>query len=544
MIARAEAEFDYIIVGAGSAGCVLADRLSASGKHRVLLLEAGGSDRGFWIQMPIGYGKTYYDARVNWKYRTEPEAALGGQRSYWPRGKVLGGSSSINAMVHARGLPGDFDDWAAMGASGWGWDAVAPTYRGMEDWAGGADAWRGVGGPLAVADIQDAVHPLCRTYLQAAREAGLPITEDYNGARMEGATIYQITTRGGLRASTARCYLRPAMKRANLAVLTRARATRVLIEESRAVGVDYTRGGQARVARARGAVIVSGGAINSPQLLQLSGIGPGEALRPLGIDVRRHAPAVGRYLQDHLGLDMHYRATVPTLNQVLGPWWGKLWAGLQFLLLRRGPLTLSVNQAGGFVRSRPDLARPDLQLYFSPVSYTRAPAGKRPLMSPDPFPGFLLGFSPCRPTSRGTVLIGSNDPFAPPLIRPNYLATEEDRAIMLDGARFIRRLAAMPALAAVIETEIAPGPEAQGDDALRAHIRDHAWTVFHASCTCRMGTDPETSAVDSRLRVHGVAGLRVVDASVFPRVTSGNTNAPTIMVAERAARFILEDAKS
>jgi choline dehydrogenase len=536
-------EFDYIIVGAGSAGCVLADRLSASGRHKVLVLEAGGSDLSFWIRMPIGYGKVYYNERVNWKYLTEPEAALGGKQSYWPRGKVLGGSSSINAMVYVRGHPGDFDDWAAEGATGWGWDSVAPYFRRMEDWTGGDDCIRGAGGPLAVADIRDAVHPLCDTYLQAAREARLPVTEDYNGAQMEGASIYQITTKDGLRASAARCYLRPAMKRANVAVRTRAHVTRVLVEDGRAVGVEYLRGGKRQVVRARGEVILSGGAINSPQLLQLSGIGPGEVLRGLGVGVVRNAPAVGRNLQDHLGVDMLYRSAVPTLNQQLGPWWGKLWAGLQFLALRRRPLTLSVNQGGGFVRSQAGLERPDLQLYFSPVSYTRAPADKRPLMSPDPFPGFLLGYSPCRPTSRGTVMARSPDPMAAPEIRPNYLSTEADRALMLAGAGMIRKLADTPAMRGVIEAEIAPGPEVQGDEAMRGYIRDSAWTVFHASCTCRMGVDPAASVVDPRLRVHGVAGLQVVDASVFPSVTSGNTNAPTSMVAEKAADMIMEDTK-
>lgn len=539
---RAQANFDYIVVGAGSAGCVLADRLSAGAKHRVLVLEAGGSDLNFWIRMPIGYGKIFYDGRVNWKYLTEPEEALGGRRSYWPRGKVLGGSSSINAMVYTRGHPGDFDDWAANGATGWDWKSVAPYYKRMEDWQGGADERRGTGGPLPVADIRGAVHPLCQTYLQAAREARLPITEDYNGVQVEGATIYQINTKGGLRASAARCYLKPAMRRANMQVLTHAHATRVIFDGSRAVGVEYRRRGQTQIAWARGEVILSGGAINSPQLLQLSGIGPGEVLQGLGLKVRCDAPAVGRNLQDHLGLDMHYRASVPTLNQVLGPWYGKLWAGLQFILLRRGPLTLSINQGGGFIRTRADIARPNLQLYFSPVSYTRAPEGKRPLMSPDPFPGFLLGFSPCRPVSRGSVRLRSPDPFSAPEIRPNYLDSEADRATMLAGAHFIRRLADTPAMRAIIDSEISPGPLAQGDEAMRTHIRDNAWSVFHASCTCRMGCDPKTSVVDPRLRVHGVAGLRVVDASVFPSVTSGNINAPTIMVAERAADLILEDA--
>ncbi len=535
-----ETEADYVIVGAGSAGSVLANRLSADGGSRVLVLEAGGSERSFWISMPIGYGKTFYDDRVNWKYQTEPEAALAGRRSYWPRGKVLGGSSSINAMVYARGHPGDFDDWAAAGATGWDWASVAPYFERLEDGAGGAKDGRGAGGPLAVADVREEVHPLCRSYLQAAREAQLPVTEDYNGAQTEGAAIYQITTRGGLRASTARCYLRPAMRRRNLAVLTRAQAMRILFEDGRALGVAYRRGGVEEVARARREVILSAGAVNSPQLLQLSGIGPGALLQGLGIAPVRDNPAVGANLQDHLGYDLLFRATVPTLNQVLGPWWGRLRSGLQFLLLRQGPLTLSVNQGGGFIRSRPELARPDLQLYFSPVSYTRAPAGKRPLMSPDPFPGLFLGFSPCRPTSRGSLRLSSPDPFAAPEIRPNYLDTEEDWAAMLAGVGLVRRLAETPALRAIIEREIRPGPEAQDEDALRTAIRAHASTVFHPSCTCRMGSDPAASVVDPDLKVHGVAGLRVVDASAFPSVTSGNINAPTIMLAEKAADCILQ----
>lgn len=503
----------------------------------------GGSDLNFWIRMPIGYGKVFHDARVNWKYVTEPVEALGGQRSYWPRGKVLGGSSSINAMVHARGHPGDFDDWAAMGATGWGWDAVAPVYKRMEDWDGGADEWRGAGGRLAVHDQRREIHPLCDAYFGAAREAGLAVGGDYNGAGMEGAAAYQINARGGFRASAARCYLRPAMRRANVRVLTRARVTRVLFEGTRAVGVEFLRGGRRLVARAWGAVILSGGAVNSPQLLQLSGIGPGEVLGPLGIGVLRDAPAVGRHLQDHLGLDILYRARVPTLNQVLGPWRGKLAAGLRYVLFRTGPLSISVNHAGGFARTRPDLARPDIQLYFQPMSYARAPAGTRPLMHPDPFPGFLLGFNPCRPTSRGEIVIRSADPLEAPAIRPNYLATGEDRQAMIDGMRYLWRLADMPAFQAVIAEEIKPGGGDRGDAAIEAHVRDNSWTVFHPSCTCRMGTGPAASVVDPRLRVHGVEGLRVVDASVFPCVTSANTNAPTIMVAERAADMVLEDAR-
>ncbi|MEM6678507.1 MAG: GMC family oxidoreductase N-terminal domain-containing protein [Pseudomonadota bacterium] len=534
--------FDYIIVGAGSAGAVLADRLTACGRHKVLVLEAGGSDFNPWIQMPIGYGRTYNDPRVNWRYRTEPCEALGGRTSYWPRGKVIGGSSSINAMVYVRGHPGDFDDWAED-APGWGWDAVAPVFRRMEDWTGGADEFRGTGGPLPVRDVSADVHPLVRTYLDAAQEAQIPVNPDYNGATMEGAGTYQITTRGGMRASTARCYLRPAMRRPNLRVALNAHVTGIQFDGRRATGIAWRAQGSAQRAKVDGEILLAAGAINSPQLLQLSGIGPGDLLGAHGIEIRADLPSVGRNLQDHLCTDNLYRARVPTLNQVLRPWLGRLRVGLDYILRRRGPLGMSLNQGGGFVRSRPELSRPDIQLYFSPLSYSRAPAGKRPLMLPDPFPGFQIGSNPCRPTSRGHLAIRSNDPMEAPEIHPNYLATEEDRHGMREGVRLVRRIAAAPALAKVIEAELLPGEEAMDDEALDAFVRDNSWTVFHPCGTCRMGTDPTRSVVDPRLRVHGIGGLRVVDASIFPNITSGNTNAPVIMVAEKAAEMILEDAR-
>lgn len=340
-----EDTYDFIVVGAGSAGCALAARLSEDGRHTVLVLEAGGSDRRFMVQMPLGYGRIFHDARVNWKYETEPVPGLDGARSYWPRGKVLGGSSSINAMVYVRGHPKDFDNWDVPG---WDWASVAPVFRRMEDWQGenDDDRLRGRGGPLTVTDTRGMVHPLCDTYLDAAREAGLGVAGDYNGASMEGAALYQITTKGGWRASAARSYLRPAMRRPGLRVLTRAHVERVEIAEGRATGVRYRRGGTSRVARARREVILSGGAVASPHLLMLSGIGPGAALAAQGIAVVRDAPQVGRNLQDHLGYDHLYRAHVPTMNQMLGPWHGKLREGLRFVLARKGPLALSLNQAG------------------------------------------------------------------------------------------------------------------------------------------------------------------------------------------------------
>jgi len=536
-------EYDYIVVGAGSAGSVLANRLSEDGRHTVLLLEAGGSDFNFWIQMPVGYGKTFFDSKVNWKYSSEPEPGLGGRQIYWPRGKVLGGSSSINAMVYVRGHPSDFDEWAEE-ASGWSWADVAPIFKRMEDWSGGADIYRGSGGPLHVQDIRGDVHPLCQTYLQAAQDLQIPINPDYNGASMEGAAIYQITTKDGLRASTARCYLRPARKRSNLHVETWAHVTRVLFEGKQATGVAYRQNGEERRAKARREVVLSGGAINSPQLLQLSGIGPPQLLCNLGVDVLLDAPHVGQNLQDHLGVNIHYRSRVPTLNQTLGPWLGRLRVGLQFLLKQSGPLSLSINQAGGFVRSNPKLKSPDLQLYFCPLSYTHLPRDKRAMMSPDPFPGFHLSFNPCKPTSLGYIEISSPDPTAAPAIHPNYLSTEDDMALMLAGITLLRKFAATPTLEAIIAEEIEPGAHIVSDQDLQSFVREKSWTVFHPSCTCRMGDDPSMSVVDSRLRVHGINGLRVADASIFPSVPTGNTNAPTIMVGEKAADMILEDANA
>ncbi|PTW62799.1 choline dehydrogenase [Breoghania corrubedonensis] len=534
-------DVDFVIVGAGSAGCVLADRLTASGRYSVMLLEAGGSDLNFWIWMPIGYGKAFYDPRINWMYMSEPDPGTGGRRSYWPRGKVLGGSSSINAMVYIRGQHQDFEDWKAMGNPGWGWDDVLPYFRKAETNDAGADEWRGGDGPLHVATMARDLHPLCQTYLKAGEELGLRRNPDFNGADQEGVGLYQNTARNGFRMSTARAYLRPAMKRKNLRVVTHAHATRILFQGSRATGVEYICRGERRTVTAAREVIVSAGAVNSPQLLQLSGIGPAHLLADKGVEVRHHLAGVGRNLQDHLGLDYLYRSRVPTLNQQLRPLYGKLWYGLRYVLTRRGPLSLGVNQGGGFIRTRPELTRPNMQLFFSPVSYTKAPPGKRPLMSPDPFPGFLLGIQPTRPTSRGYLEIRSSNPFEAPAIHPNYLSTNADLQEMLEGAAFMRALAAMPAFQDVIDAEIKPGPDVTSTQDLVADIRSRAGTVFHPVGTCRMGPDRAHGVVDQRLRVHGVAGLRVVDASIFPTLTSGNTNAPAIMVGEKGADMILAD---
>lgn len=539
-----QAEYDFIIVGAGSAGCVLANRLTADGRFSVLLLEAGGSDLNFWIWMPIGYGKTFYKRSVNWMYHTEPDPALNGRVSYWPRGKVLGGSSSINAMVYIRGQARDFDEWRDMGNPGWGWQDVLPYFKKSETNDRGGDAFRGDSGPLHVATMDRDLHPLCRDFIDAGVQLQFGHNPDFNGAAQDGVGTYQNTAKGGFRMSTARAYLRPARRRPNLRVETHALAEKILFEGRRAVGLRYRQNGRRIEAKARCEVILSAGAVNSPQLLQLSGVGPGGLLQDKGIDVVHDLTGVGRNLQDHLGLDYLYRCRVPTLNNQLHPWYGKLWHGLRYVLTRRGPLSLGVNQGGGFVRSRPGLEHPNLQLFFSPVSYTKAPPGKRPLMNPDPFPGFLLGVQPTRPTSRGHLEIRSANPAEPPAIYPNYLDTENDIQEMLEGSRLMRRFAETPALSRLIEAELLPGPHIQSDAELIEDFRNRAGTVFHPVSTCRMGPDPRVDVVDARLRVHGVAGLRVVDASVFPTLTSGNTNAPAVMVGEKGADLILQEAMS
>lgn len=533
--------FDFIVVGAGSAGCVLANRLTANGRYSVLLLEAGGSDLKFWIWVPIGYGKTFYRRSVNWMYETEPDPGLGGRVLYWPRGKVLGGSSSINAMVYIRGQRQDFDDWKALGNPGWGWEDVLPYFRKSEHNDRGGDEFRGSDGPVYVSTMNPDLHPLCQSFICAGEQLQLPHNPDFNGARQEGVGTYQNTAKGGMRMSAARAYIGPAKRRANLTIRKCALATRLLFEGTRATGVEYRIDRKVDYAYADREVILSSGAINSPQLLQLSGIGPPALLTSKGIDVVHASSGVGQNLQDHLALDFIFKSRLPTLNDQLHAWRGKLWHGLRYLLTRRGPLSLGLNQAGGFVRTRPGLSRPNMQLFFSPVSYTKAPPRTRPLMNPDPFSGFMMAAQPTRPVSRGHIEIKSADPFTAPAIHPNYLSAESDVREMVEGFRYIRKLADAPALADIIECEVQPGLGVQSDDEVIAGIRAGASTVFHPVSTCCMGPDPKTDVVDARLRVHGVANLRVVDASIFPTLTSGNTNAPAIMVGEKGADMIMAD---
>ncbi|CDX63403.1 choline dehydrogenase, a flavoprotein [Mesorhizobium plurifarium] len=534
---------DFIIVGSGSAGSVVADRLSASGRFSVLVLEAGGTDRRFYVQMPLGYGKTFFDPAVNWNYKTEPDPGLAGNADHWPRGKLLGGSSSINAMVFIRGAREDFDAWAAAGNPGWAYDDLLPSFKAIEDNAAGADQWRGVGGPLRVTDCSRAVHPLTKRYLAAAEQAGLPFNPDFNGASQEGVGVYQITTKNGRRMSAARAFLRPAMKRANVRVETNALATKILFEGKRAVGVEYEQNGQKKTARASREVILSGGSINSPQLLQLSGVGPSALLAGLGIPVVHANDNVGANLQDHVGINYTFKGKLPTLNQILRPWWGKLLVGMQYILLRSGPLSLSMNNAGGFFRTDPSMARPNMQLYFQAFSTVIPKSGERPILTPDPWPGFSIGLSNCRPSSRGEIMIRSNNPRDYPRITANAYSTNADVDEMLAAVKFVRRIAAMPAMAEIIEEEVLPGPSIQSDADLIQDFRKRSGTVYHPVSTCRMGPDASRAVVDPRLRVHGLEGLRVIDASIFPDNITGNTNAASILTGWKGADLVLEDQK-
>lgn len=533
---------DYIIVGAGSAGCVLADRLSENGKHKVTVLEAGGTDLRFFVQLPLGYGKLFYDPAVNWLYKTEPDPGLAGQRDHWPRGKILGGSSSINAMVYIRGHKEDYAEWGAENP-GWGWDECLAAYKAMEDTEAGGDAWRGKGGPLFISENRKGLHWLVEEYIKACGQAGLPYSRDFNGAEQEGAGTYQMTIKKSRRNSAARAFLRPAMKRKNLQVISRAQVTRVLFDGTRAVGVEYLKDGQRCELRCNAEVILSGGAINSPQLLQLSGIGPAGLLQQHGVGVLLDNPNVGDHLSDHQGINYTWRMKVPTYNDLLRPWWGKLFVGAQYFLTGGGPLAKSINHGGGFFRTRADLARPNMQLYLQAFSTLMPKEGERPLLTPDPFPGLSIGLSNCRPTSRGHIRIKSADPLAHPVITANAFSTEHDVEEMLAAVKYLRHIAAQPALAGLIAEELRPGPAVQSDADMIADFRLRSGTVYHPSCTARMGRDAAGSVVDARLRVHGVQGLRVIDAAAFPNLIAGNTNAPSMLMGWKGAEMVLADAK-
>ncbi len=530
------ARYDYIIVGAGSAGCVLANRLSESGQHRVLLLEAGGQDSNRWIHIPIGFGKTMFDREVNWMFETEPEARMHGRNIKIPRGRVLGGSSSINGLIYIRGQREDYDDWQALGNPGWGFDDCLPYFKKSEHQTRGPDEWHGTGGPLCVSDVKDK-HPLADAFIAAGEALGIRATRDFNGAQQEGLGYFQGTARNGKRCSAAVAYLHPAMHRSNLTVVTHAHATRILTEGRRATGVAYTHDGDLMRAYADREVILSAGAIQSPQLLQLSGIGPAEVLQQHGIDVIHALPGIGRNLQDHLQSRIIWRCAEPvTVNDDLMSLRRKIGIGLQYALRRSGPLSWYAGLAGGFARTRPELDRPDIQFHFFPYSTDRVDP------SLHSFSGFTMSVCKLRPESRGTVHIKSKDPHVAPAIAPNFLEREADVATMLDGLKMVRKLAQTPALSRWISAEYDPGPDCAGDDQLVDFIRKKAMTVYHPAGTCKMGSDAE-AVVDQALQVRGMQSLRVIDASVMPVVTSGNTNAPVIMIAEKAADMILSQAR-
>jgi choline dehydrogenase len=529
--------FDFIIVGAGSAGCVLANRLTASGRHRVLLLEAGPSDRHPWLHIPLGFGRLFGDRRFNWCYATEPQPECHNREVIAPRGKVLGGSSSINGLIYIRGQAEDFNHWRQLGNAGWSFDDVLPYFRKAEDNERGADEFRGAGGPLAVSDLRDR-HPLAQAYVEAALQCGYPRNDDFNGAVQEGAGYYQTTMRNGVRASTAAGYLKQARRRTNLAVVPKALATRVLFDGRRATGVEYVVGNDKRNARAGVEVIVASGAFNSPQLLQLSGLGPASLLGSHGIAVIADAPGVGNDLNDHISGRIMLRCKEPiTLNDAVRTWSGKLSHGLYYLLTRRGYLAVPAVSAGCFLRAHPASATPDSQCSISLFS-AQTIGGEL-----HPFPGVTGNCVLLRPESRGFVRIKSADPREAPAIHPNYLATQRDRETIVAGVKAMRGIFQAPAMGRHVAEEIEPGKQCVNDDELLDFIRRRGSTTYHPVGTCRMGQD-RNAVVDERLRVRGFAGLRVVDASIMPAVVSGNTNAATIMIGEKGADMILEDARA
>jgi choline dehydrogenase len=526
--------FDYVVIGAGSAGCVLANRLSAGGHNTVLLLEAGPRDRYPWLHIPIGYAKTMFHPVLNWGFHTDPEPTMNGRRIYWPRGRTLGGSSAINGLIAIRGQAQDYDDWAAAGNDGWSFADVLPWFRALEHNVRGASAYHGADGPLWSSDI-GAPHPLVEAMIAGAGELGIPRNDDFNGAQQEGAGYYQLTTRRGLRCSTAVAYLNPARSRPNLRIETNAHATQILFEGRRAAGVRYRQEGAARTVGARREVLLCAGALQSPQLLQLSGVGPQALLQAHGVPVVHALEGVGENLQDHLQARVIFRCTRPiTTNDALRSWAGRLRIGVDYLVKRGGPMAVGINQGGIFARAMPDATRPDVQFHFATLSSDMAGS---PVHD---FSGFTMSVCQLRPTSRGSVRIRSTDTLEPPAMQPNYLSTAEDRATLIAGIRLARRLAATRAMQPYVAGEYRPGPDAASDDDLLEFAKNTAGTIFHPSGTTRMGpaSDPR-AVVDPQLRVHGIDALRVVDCGIMPTLVSGNTNVPVVMIAEKAAATIL-----
>ncbi|MCW5256710.1 choline dehydrogenase [Verminephrobacter aporrectodeae subsp. tuberculatae] len=537
-------EFDYIVVGAGSAGCVLASRLSEKPETRVLLLEAGPRDTSPWIHLPIGYGKTMWSNTVNWRFETDPDPNMNGRRIYWPRGKTLGGCSSINGLIYIRGQREDYDHWAALGNTGWRYDDVLPDFIKSEGNERGPIPLHGGDGPLKVSDI-GAKHALIEAFIEGAQQIGVPRTDDFNGERQEGAGYFQLNTHKGLRCSTAKAYLTASVKaRSNLRIETEAFAAGVVMEGRRAVGVRYRQGGRMKMARTRAEVLLSAGAIQSPQLLQLSGIGPRTLLDARGVPVVHELPGVGENLQDHLQIRLGFECSKPiTTNDQLNSWVGQVRLGLEWLLHRSGALAIGINQGGCFMHAlrdengQPVTATPDIQFHVATLSADMA-GGKV-----HPYSGFTMSVCQLRPESRGHIRIRSTDPFEPPEMQPNYLSTDLDRRTAVAAVRAARAIAQTPAMRPYVKREVKPGPDAQTDADLLEFCRNTGATIFHPGGTCRMGDDA-LAVVDARLRVHGIAGLRVVDCSAMPTLVSGNTNAPAVMMAEKAVDMIRADART
>jgi choline dehydrogenase len=526
-MAGTEETFDYVIVGAGSAGCVLANRLSEDRRVKVALLEAGGRDTNPWIHIPAGYFRTMFNPDVTWQYGAGPEPHLNGRVVPWPRGRVLGGSSSINGLLYVRGQARDYDVWRQLGNEGWSYRDVLPYFRRSEDQERGSDDLHGAGGPLSVTDVR--MHnPLCDAYIEASTQAGVPKTRDFNGKSQEGAGYYQLTTRQGRRGSTAQGYLKPVERRPNLKVITHAEVEGIALDGKRASGVRYLVDSERRTIKASREVLLAAGAIGSPQILELSGIGQPDVLENAGVDVRHALPGVGENLQDHYQVRFIYEMTVrQSLNDVWNNPWLKFKTGVTYAATRRGILTIGAGVVGLFAKSRPELEEPDIQFHFMPLS------AERPGQGMHAFSGVTASICVLRPESRGHLHITSPRHTVQPSIVANYLAEEIDRRVTIDGMKLARRIADQPAFKPFVKREVVPGPEIRTDEGT---------TVFHPCGTCKMGSDAK-AVVDQRLRVHGIEGLRVIDASIMPNMISGNTNAPTIMIAEKASDMIREDAR-
>jgi len=527
-------EADYVVVGAGSAGCVVASRLSETGA-RVVLLEAGPKDLHPFIHIPAGVLKLLHNPRVNWNYQSEPEAGSGNRAIHWPRGRVLGGSSSINGMLYVRGNPTDYDGWAQMGNRGWSFQEVLPFFKKSERYAPGEAEFRGKDGPLPVENYRT-ILPLTHKFVEAAQQAGIPFSPDLNGRTQEGVGYSQMTRGGRFRGSTAQTFLKAARMRDNLHIETGALASRLILDGRRCVGVRFRQGGQEREVRARREVILSGGAVNSPHLLQISGIGAPEHLKSIGVEIRHELPGVGQHLIDHYVARISHRVSDLISINELSRGARLVREVAKYVLTGNGALTFGVTSAQVFVRSREGLASPDLQLLFTPASYDPKVFGAL-----ERKPGMTVAICVVRPDSRGTILAASADPAQAPKIRPNYLSAPNDIKVLLEGMKIVRKIFAAPAIARHSAGEILPGPEVTSDDDLAAFARRSGWTIYHPVGTCKMGGDP-MAVVDSRLKVHGLQGLRVIDASIMPTLTTGNTNAPTIMIGEKGAAMIREDA--